>query len=83
MHEKESAFRDEIAASTGDTGLLHLFSDWLTDCGAERPISPFRTVLAYQAHHLDVGFYDRFYRPGAYTETVAGHLAAWHPDRTT
>jgi hypothetical protein len=35
--------------------------------------------LAFQAHHVDTAFYDRFYRPGAYTETVAGHLAAWHP----
>lgn len=26
---------------------------------------PFRTVLAYQAHHLDPAFYDAFYRPGA------------------
>jgi hypothetical protein len=24
---------------------------------------PFRTVLAYQAHHLDLEFYDKFYRP--------------------
>lgn len=30
---------------------------------------PFRTVLAYQAHHLDPDFYDRFYRPEALTET--------------
>ncbi len=42
---------------------------------------PFRTLMAFQAHHVDTAFYDRFYRPGAYTETVAGHLAAWHPDR--
>jgi hypothetical protein len=26
---------------------------------------PFRTVLAYQAHHLDPDFYARFYRPDA------------------
>lgn len=26
---------------------------------------PFRTVLAFQAHHLDPAFYDRFYRPDA------------------
>ena len=30
---------------------------------------PFRTVLAYQAHHPGLEFYDRFYEPGAYTET--------------
>ncbi len=32
-------------------------------------IGPFRTVLAYQAHHLDLEFYDAFYKPGAYTAT--------------
>lgn len=26
---------------------------------------PFRTILAYQAHHLDPDFYDKFYRPEA------------------
>jgi hypothetical protein len=26
---------------------------------------PFRTILAYQAHHLDTAFYDTFYVPGA------------------
>ncbi len=30
---------------------------------------PFRSVLAYQAHHLDLDFYDAFYKPGAYTAT--------------
>jgi hypothetical protein len=33
---------------------------------------PFRTVLAYQAHHLDVQFYDRFYRHEALTELQRG-----------
>jgi hypothetical protein len=28
---------------------------------------PFRTLLAYQAHHVDPDFYDRFYRPDALT----------------
>lgn len=27
---------------------------------------PFRTILAYQAHHLDPAFYDKFYRPDRY-----------------
>jgi hypothetical protein len=30
---------------------------------------PFRSILAYQAHHLDLDFYDAFYKPGAYTAT--------------
>ena len=34
---------------------------------------PFRTVLAYQAHHLDTAFYDRFYEPGALSERQRTH----------
>jgi hypothetical protein len=30
---------------------------------------PYRTVLAFQASHLDVEFYDKFYRPGALSES--------------
>jgi hypothetical protein len=40
-------------------------------------------VLTYlQAHHLDLEFYDRFYKPGAYLRTHARHLARWHEDGT-
>ena len=35
-------------------------------------LAPFRTVLSFQACHLDAEFYDRFYRPGALT---AAHRA--------
>jgi hypothetical protein len=31
---------------------------------------PYRTVLGFQACHLDVDFYEKFYRPGALSETV-------------
>jgi hypothetical protein len=33
-----------------------------------------------QAHHLDMGFYDRKFKPGAYLRTHAEHMARWHPD---
>jgi hypothetical protein len=37
-------------------------------------------VLTYlQAHHLDLEFYDRFYRPGSYLQTHAEHMRQWHP----
>jgi hypothetical protein len=37
-------------------------------------------VLNYvQAHHLDLEFYDRFFRPGAYLHTHAEHMQQWHP----
>jgi hypothetical protein len=42
---------------------------------------PFRTVLAYQAHHVDPDFYDRFYRPEVLSATQREHGARWHgPD---
>jgi hypothetical protein len=31
-----------------------------------------------QAHHLDLAFYDQFYKEGAYTETQRDHMKLWH-----
>lgn len=31
-----------------------------------------------QAQHIDLDFYDRFFRPGAYLPTHAEHLGRWH-----
>lgn len=31
-----------------------------------------------QAHHLDLGFYDEHFGPGAYLPTQANHMADWH-----
>ena len=41
---------------------------------------PIRTVMAFQAHHIDTAFYDTFYTDGAYTDAHRNHFAAWHPD---
>lgn len=36
-------------------------------------------MLTYlQAHHLDLGFYDTHFAPGAYLETHRQHLRDWH-----
>jgi len=36
-------------------------------------------ILNYvQAHHLDLEFYDRYFKPGAYLHTHAEHMEAWH-----
>ncbi len=34
---------------------------------------PFRTILAYQAHHVDADFYDRFYQPNVLTTAQRWH----------
>ena len=31
-----------------------------------------------QAQHLDLDFYDRFFKPGAYLRTHAEHMDRWH-----
>lgn len=36
-------------------------------------------IMYLQAHHLDLDFYDEFYKPGAYLRTHAEHMKHWHP----
>jgi hypothetical protein len=40
------------------------------------------TFVYLQAHHLDLGFYDHHFAPGAYLETHRRHMERWHPDAT-
>ena len=37
-------------------------------------------TIYLQAHHLDLEFYDHFFKKGAYLSTHADHMARWHPD---
>ena len=39
---------------------------------------PFRTVLGFQAGHVDPDFYERHYRPEALTDTQRRHMQDWH-----
>jgi hypothetical protein len=43
-------------------------------------IDAMHLMWCFQAHHLDIDFYDRFFQPGAYGPTHAAHMATWHPD---
>ena len=36
-------------------------------------------IMYLQAHHLDLEFYNKFYKPGAYLKTHANHMHRWHP----
>jgi hypothetical protein len=35
-------------------------------------------ITYLQAHHLDLDFYQQFYKPGAYLRTHAHHMERWH-----
>jgi hypothetical protein len=39
-------------------------------------------IMYLQAHHIDLDFYDQFYKPRAYLKTHATHMALWHPDHS-
>jgi len=36
------------------------------------------TMMFLQAHHLDLGFYDTYFKSGAYLRTHAEHMKRWH-----
>ncbi len=39
-------------------------------------------TIYLQAHHLDLEFYDRFFKPGAYLSTHANHFERWHGNKS-
>ncbi|MGH7792594.1 MAG: hypothetical protein ACREOB_09815, partial [Thermodesulfobacteriota bacterium] len=43
-------------------------------------LDPMFARLVFQAHHLDLEFYDRHYTEGAYTEVHKNHFKLWHPE---
>ena len=36
-------------------------------------------IMHLQAHHLDLEFYDRFFKPGSCLKSHADHMKTWHP----
>ena len=40
-------------------------------------------IMYLQAHHLDLDFYDTFYKPGSYLRTHVSHMQHWHPDNSS
>jgi hypothetical protein len=41
-------------------------------------IDPMFVRLVLQAHHLELGFYDRHYAAGAYSDLHRRHMELWH-----
>ena len=41
-------------------------------------VDPCLMTVMVQAHHLECGFYDKYYRDGAYTERHRRHMERWH-----
>ena len=43
-------------------------------------LDPMFARLVFQAHHLDLDFYDKYYTEGAYTDVHKNHFKLWHPE---
>lgn len=41
-------------------------------------VDAFKTVIAFQAHHIDQGFYDKFYPNESVPQAHRDHFTAWH-----
>jgi len=44
-------------------------------------IDPMFVRLCFQAHHLDLEFYDKHYNEGAYNALHKDHFKLWHPEQ--
>ncbi|MEE9251914.1 MAG: hypothetical protein V3U74_00975 [Thermodesulfobacteriota bacterium] len=45
-------------------------------------LDPMFVRLCFQAHHLDLEFYDTHYSEGPYTDVHKNHFALWHPEHS-
>ena len=41
-------------------------------------VDAFKSIVACQAHHLDLDFYDKYYPPAALSQCHHEHQMAWH-----
>lgn len=82
-----SGWRDPAAASAGIAGPSEqaiaatvAFCEYIFERYGRFPAysAPFRTIMGYQATHVDEDFYNRFYQPEALSETQRSHQARWH-----
>lgn len=83
-----SAWRDPAAVQAGipeyseaNIQAVIAYCEYVMEHYGQFPANfgPIRTLMAFQAHHIDTAFYDRFYNEGAYTAAHAHHFERWHP----
>jgi hypothetical protein len=44
-------------------------------------VDAFKSIVACQAHHLDLSFYEKYYPDSAVSQSHHEHMAAWHEDK--
>jgi hypothetical protein len=60
--------------------IVTAFAQYVLDAYGRFPafIDPMFVRLVLQAHHLDLGFYDRHYEDGSYSDLHRRHMELWH-----
>jgi hypothetical protein len=79
---KDRQSLDKLVSKTPDWCLeaSKAFADYIWTTYGKFPatIDPMEMNIWFQAHHLETEFYDRYYQPGAYHQTIKDHMAVWH-----
>ncbi len=79
---KDRQSLDKIVNKTPDWCLeaTKAFAQYLWETYDRFPVTidPMEMNIWLQAHHLETDFYDEYYQPGAYPQSVKDHMAVWH-----
>jgi hypothetical protein len=78
----EGVLKDEYHPSEERIQIVKDFCTYVYENYGRFPafLDPMFVRLVFQAHHLDLEFYDRHYTEGAYTEVHRNHFKLWHPE---
>jgi hypothetical protein len=78
----EGVLRDEYHPSEERVQIVKDFCTYVYENYGRFPafLDPMFVRLVFQAHHLDLEFYDKHYKEGAYAEVHKNHFRLWHPE---
>ena len=85
-HQGEKAFKDEQLVcgvrrpSEEDIQVVKAFCNYTYDTYGRFPalVDPIQMPVAVTAHHLDLDFYDHYYKAGVISEEQREHMRVWH-----
>lgn len=80
--EPESILQDEYHPSEIRIEIVKDFCTYVYENYGRFPafLDPMFVRLVFQAHHLDIEFYDKHYQEGSYTDLHKDHFKLWHPE---
>ena len=80
--EPKDVLADEYHPSEVRIQIVKDFSTYIFENYGRFPafLDPMFTRLVFQAHHLDLDFYDKHFKEDSYHEMHRDHFKLWHPD---